>query len=141
MNTSFIVIGITMAAGAVLARNAFTPGWRRHVAVALFVAAGVGVILVGIYPENENESLHTWGAAVNFLTGNTALILFGLSTPRSVFRWFSVAAGVAGLAATVLFANGLHLGLGPGGIERVAAYTTAGWQIAAGVLAWRTSPK
>lgn len=137
MNASFIVVGITMAVGAVLSRNAFRPGWLTWVAVLLFVAAGIGVILVGIYPENESESLHTWGAAMNFLSGNTALILFGLAWPRGAFRWFSVGAGLAGLAATVLFANGHHLGLGPGGIERVAAYTTASWQIVAGTVLMR----
>src|SRR5262245_91384 len=39
MNASFMLVGITMAAGAVLARSAFKTGWRRSLAVALFVAA------------------------------------------------------------------------------------------------------
>ena len=29
MNASFILVGMTMAAGAILARGAFTAGWRR----------------------------------------------------------------------------------------------------------------
>jgi hypothetical protein len=29
------------------------------------------------------------------------------------------------------------LGLGPGGIERFAAYTTTTWQIVAGLVVWR----
>src|SRR6185436_952573 len=52
MNTSFIIVGITMAAGAILTRGAFKAGWRRTFAVALFVAAGIGVLMVGVYPEN-----------------------------------------------------------------------------------------
>ena len=67
MNASFVLVGITMAAGAVLARRAFTSGARRALAVTLFVAAGVGVMMVGIYPENENITLHSIGAGVNFL--------------------------------------------------------------------------
>jgi hypothetical membrane protein len=145
MNLSFITVGITMAAGAILARGAFIPGWRRALAVALFVAAGAGVLLVGVYPENENLTIHSIGAGINFIAGNMALILFGLAAPsvpsRGWFRWFSITAGVMGLAATALFAFRLDLGLGSGGIERVAAYTTATWQIVAGlVVAQQAAP-
>ena len=141
MNASFITVGITMAAGAILSRGAFKAGWRRSLAVALFVAAGVGVLLVGVYPENENITNHSIGAGVNFIGGNIALLLFGLSAaskrwPRS-FASFSVAAGIAGLAATLLFVSRHDLGLGLGAIERVAAYTTTTWQIIAGLMVWR----
>jgi hypothetical membrane protein len=141
MNASFIIVGITMAAGAVLARGAFRAGWRRDLAIALFVAAGIGVLLVGVFPDNENSTNHAVGAGVNFIAGNAALILFGLALPPSAstrwFVWFSVFAGAAGLVATVLFALRHDLGLGAGGIERVAAYTTATWQIVAGLVILR----
>src|SRR4051812_402556 len=48
MNTSFIVLGLTMGAGAILARDGFRAGWRRSLAIALFIAAGAGVAMVGI---------------------------------------------------------------------------------------------
>jgi hypothetical membrane protein len=141
MNASFIIVGITMAAGAVLARRFFNVGWRRNVAAALFVAAGVGVFMVGIYPENEHSGNHTIGAGINFVGGNIALILFGRAAPsapsRLLFMWFSIIAGIAGLAATVLFVSRYDLGLGIGGIERIAAYTTTTWQIVAGLIMLR----
>jgi hypothetical membrane protein len=141
MNASFITVGLTMAAGALLTRRAYRPGWRRSLAAALFVAAGAGVILVGLYPENENASTHLMGAAVNFVGGNTALLLYGLALPESDrsrwLRWFSVGAGFAGLLATMLIASHRDVGLGAGSIERVAAYTTASWQIVAGLVIWR----
>ncbi len=141
MNASFIVIGITMAAGAILTRSAFKAGWQRRLAVPLFVAAGLGVLMVGVYPENENATSHAIGAGINFIGGNTALILFGLAVPsapsRPRFIRFSIAAGLVGLVSTALFASRHDLGLGMGGIERLAAYTTAGWQIVAGLLVWR----
>ncbi len=141
MNASFIVVGITMAAGAILARGAFMAGWRRGLAVVLFVAAGVGVVMVGIYPENENITAHVVGAGINFLGGNAALVLFGLSLPptpaRPSFTWFSITVGVVGLVATVLFVSRYDLGLGTGGVERVAAYTTTTWQIVAGLVLLR----
>ena len=143
MNASFILVGITMAAGAILARSAFKAGWRRNLAVALFVAAGVGVLLVGVFPENENITNHSIGAGINFIGGNMALILFGLAVPspphRLQFAWFSITAGVVGLISTVLFVARYDVGLGPGGIERVAAYTTTTWQIVAGLILLRPS--
>lgn len=141
MNASFIIVDITMAAGAILARDAFTPGWRRSLAVALFVVAGVGVLMVGVYPENENITNHSIGAGVNFIGGNIALILFGLAVPstpsRPGFVWFSITAGIVGLVSTGLFVSRHDLGFGPGGIERFAAYTTSTWQIVAGRFVWQ----
>ena len=138
MNASFVIVGITMAAGALLTRRAFRSGWQGSLAAVLFVAAGIGVILVGLYPENENATTHLAGAAVNFVAGNTALMLFGFalpaSSPRRWLRWFSIAAGFAGLLATMLIASHRDLGLGPGTIERCAAYTTSSWQIVAGLV-------
>jgi hypothetical membrane protein len=141
MNASFIAIGITMAIGAILARTAFEAGWSRRIAVALFVAAGAGVVMVGVYPENENITNHSFGAGVNFIAGNAALILFGLAVPsaprQAPFVWFSIMAGVVGLVATGLFVSRHDLGLGPGGIERFAAYTITIWQIIAGLVVLR----
>jgi hypothetical membrane protein len=137
MNLSFVIVGVTMAAGALLTRRAFTPGWPSGLAVWLFVAAGAGVVLVGLCPENENATTHVFGAGVNLVAGNTALILFGLAVPqaprRSWLRSFSVAAGLIGLIATILIALHHDVGLGVGTIERVAAYTISLWQIVAGL--------
>jgi hypothetical protein len=70
-----------------------------------------------------------------------ALMLFGLAVPsapsRTQFKWFSVTTGFVGLVSTVLFVSRHDLGLGPGGIERVAAYTTTTWQIVAGLILWQ----
>jgi hypothetical membrane protein len=134
MNASFVLVGVTMATGAVLARRGFIAGWRRRIAVALFVAAGIGVAMVGVYPENEQAGRHLAGAAINFACGNAALVLFGLAADSRIrpFGAGSIAAGVAGLTAAALLALNVDLGLGRGGMERIAAYTTATWQIAAG---------
>jgi hypothetical membrane protein len=70
-----------------------------------------------------------------------ALVLFGLAVPstsiRPLFIWFSITAGIMGLVSTALFVVRQDLGLGPGGIERLAAYTTATWQIVAGLVVLR----
>jgi hypothetical membrane protein len=141
MNASFIVIGVTMSAGALLTRAVFTPGRARAVAVVLFLVGGVGVVLVGAYPENESELLHGAGAAANLFGANVALILFGLALPRrsgrTVLGVVSIALGVLGLMAACLFVIGEYQGLGVGGMERVAIYPITIWQIAAGLSLMR----
>jgi hypothetical membrane protein len=137
MNVSFMVLGITMIIGAVLTRDTFPPGWVRELAVVLFSLAGIGVFIVGIYPENTNNARHVLGAGLNFVSGNIALIVFGLAlaqrpTHRRLMR-LSVFAGVLGMLATLLFVSGNYLGIGLGGMERVAAYPMTVWQIVAGV--------
>lgn len=139
MNASFIAIGITMALGGLLAREAFVPGWRRALAVGFFCLAGAGVVLVGANPENQWTEAHAFGAGLNFLFGNVALVLFGLALPasRRALSRLSVVSGVVGLAGTVLFVAGIYLGLGVGGMERVAAYPMSTWQVMAGIALWR----
>lgn len=140
MNASFILLGITMGAGGLLTRQAF-----RHTGLAIaarifFVLAGAGVALVGRFPENVNITLHAAGAGVNFGLGNAALVLFGLTLAPDLgraWRWLGIAAGCVGLAGTALFVSGAYLGLGPGGMERVAAYPMPLWQIAMGLMLLR----
>jgi hypothetical membrane protein len=142
MNTSFIVLGVTMILGALLTRAAFPPGWVRTLAAALFIAAGVGVIVVGLYPENTDNARHVLGAGLNFVAGNIAMIVFGLALAQHPavhrpLRIISLVAGTLGLLGTGLFVSGIYLGLGLGGMERVAAYPMSVWQIVAGVALLR----
>jgi hypothetical membrane protein len=141
MNASFVTIGVTMALGALLTRSAFRRGWSRELAIVLFVLAGAGVGLVGAYPENEDDARHVLGAGINFICGNAALVLFGVSfeSPARIsgVKVFSVTAGLLGAAGVVLFVTDAYLGLGPGGMERVAAYPMAVWQIVAGLALMR----
>jgi hypothetical membrane protein len=141
MNASFVTIGFTMAMGGILARDAFVPGARRTMAILLFCAAGAGVVLVGLFPENTASAVHVAGAAVNFLAGNVALICFGLALParRPRLSQFSVVAGALGVVSTVLVGTGHDAGLGHGTIERLAAYPIAIWQIVAGAALGNSS--
>jgi hypothetical membrane protein len=142
MNTSFIVLGVTMILGTVLTRTAFPAGWVRTLAAALFIAAGVGVIVVGIYPENTDNTRHVLGAGLHFAAGNIAMIVFGLALAQrpATHRTLcvvSIIAGTVGLLGTLLFVSGNYLGLGLGGMERVAAYPMTIWQMVAGVALLR----
>jgi hypothetical membrane protein len=137
MNTSFMVLGVTMMVGAFFTRRAFPDGWVATLAAVLFSLAGIGVFVVGVYPENTDNARHVLGAGLNFTAGNIAMIVFGLALAQRPaaypsLRRFSLFSGALGLAATLLFTSGHYLGIGLGGMERVAAYPMTVWQIVAG---------
>lgn len=134
MNLAFIALGLLMVAGAPLIHQEFR---ERRLAVVGFggmAIAGIGTMLVGMAPENVNHTFHVAGAAGPFLVGNVALIVLSctLALPMSVRALTGIAGGV-GLAGLALFALGVDLGLGQGGMERVAAYPQTIWLIIFGV--------
>ena len=85
--------------------------------------SGVGVIMVGLFPENSIPALHGIGAAIPFVLGNAALLILALSFEvPAVLRVYSFLSGVLALLGLVAYASNHYLGLGEGGIERVVAY-------------------
>jgi hypothetical membrane protein len=138
MNLSFVLLGVQILAGALLARNAFARGGLRAASIWLLAIAGIGAALVGFYPENVENAIHRFGAGANFVCGNLAICLLGIAVARARggagVALFSIASGLAGLAATYLLVTDVYLGLGVGGMERVAAYALPIWMIAIGVV-------
>ncbi len=135
MNISFSLQGVIILSGAILARPLMR-SWRTGpVVFSLFVLTAFGMIGVGAFPENVYNDAHVIAAGIQFVTGNTALIIIGLSGKYNLGRvWYalSIVLGVTGLISTALFASGYGLGLGVGGMERVAAYTFPIWLMGAG---------
>jgi hypothetical membrane protein len=126
MNAAFVACGLLFAAGAVLLRR-FGPG---RTAPALLLAASAGWVIVGLAPADVNENLHVLaGVPLIFVAGNAVLLL---SRHRA-----GVVLGVVGLTAMVLHLSGHFLGLGIGGMERVAAFPLPLWLAATAVLRWR----
>jgi hypothetical membrane protein len=141
MNASFVVTGLLTIAGAVALRRLWPQGRLASAALVLWIVTGLGKITVGLVPENTNISLHLL-AAFNIPVGCAAILLLSLAvrgTSRAVSIAGLAAAGV-GLAGTVLstagqFAGALYLGLGAGGMERVADYPGSLWVLMIGILA------
>jgi len=96
--------------------------------------AGIGTILVGLFAENTIASHHVFGAALPFVIGNLALLVLGLSLdlPKA-FRYYTLISGVLSLSAFLLFITHHYLGIGIGGMERLAAHPQTIWLIAFGV--------
>jgi hypothetical membrane protein len=123
MNGSFVLQGMLIAAGALLLGPGLS-GTGGRLARALLVLAGMGVLLVGVFPADGNATAHLVGAGVHLVAGGIGLIALAYGVrPRSEALGTTLAVlGMVGVMATVFFAAAVFLGLGEGGMERVAAY-------------------
>jgi hypothetical membrane protein len=125
MNGSFVLQGLLIFFGAVLLHRLLP-----RIAVILLAISGLGVLVVGLVPEDTNARLHLQGAAAHFLGGNIAIILLA----KRWRSWITFAAGSIGLLATLALA---FRGMGPdiGTVERLAAYplplilSWSGWKM------------
>ena len=123
MNTSFVVLGITMMLGSVLVSRNSVNGRASKAGFAAMAISGAGVIMVGFFPENSVSALHGLGAAIPFMLGNASLIILALSLKMpALLRLYFFLSGVIALLGLAAYASSHDLGLGEGGIERVVAY-------------------
>ena len=133
MNASFISLGMAMLIGSVLISQEFRGRRGRGLGFDGMAIAGVGTLLVGLFPENTIGLLHTTGALLAFLIGNLAIVAFGLylDLPKS-FRRYTLTSGIVSLTALTLLLTNHRLGLGFGGMERLTGYPQTVWLIAFG---------
>jgi hypothetical membrane protein len=133
MNASFILLGVTMFAGASLMYHEFHSSRANAIGFGAMALAGLGTVLVGAFPENTIGGLHILGASLPFLVGNGGMIILsqGLTIPRAL-RVYTLLSGIIGLVGLVLFMMNHYLGLGTGGMERVTAYPQTVWLIVFG---------
>jgi hypothetical membrane protein len=148
MNGSFILQGFLIFFGAVLVRRTFPSHLPDRVVLFLLTVAGVGVLLVGLFPEDANFRLHLLGAAAHFLGGNIAMTLLGLVMIRRTVcapldtrakGWLTLVAGSTGLLATLALslrgtASWAATGWEVGAVERLAAYPLPLWLTWTGFL-------
>jgi hypothetical membrane protein len=136
MNLSFILLGVAIVLGATLLKPELPVGLARGVGLALLALAGPGIIAVGLFPEDVNLQVHKAGAAVQFISGNLGLVVLGIAMVRRqrglMLPGYSITSGGIGLAATGLFVWERYLGLGVGGMERLAVYPLPIWLIVVG---------
>ncbi|WP_369208387.1 DUF998 domain-containing protein [Streptomyces sp. PU-14G] len=137
MNVSFVALGVLFVVGAALIGGVL---WRsgRATAVArlLLAGAGVGFVLAGLAPADVNENQHVLGALFIMAAGNIGLVVAGFCLAEQVpttLRWGTSLLGVTALTAFGLFLSHHYLGLGMGGMERVAALPLLFWALAVGV--------
>ncbi len=129
MNGSFVLQGLLISVGAILMRRLFPAKWSYQVALMLFLVSGLGVLVLGLVPEDRVAEVHRLGAQVHLLAGNLGMILMGLAmiagTARRRFRGaITLLAGLLGLTALTLLALGEK---DVGTFERLSAYPLTLW--------------
>ncbi|MFD8980187.1 DUF998 domain-containing protein [Streptomyces sp. NPDC059564] len=138
MNASFAVEGILFAIGVVLLSRIAT-GRARRLFVALAVAHGVGMVLVGVFHGSADGPrvglvVHVVAAAVGILCANLVAIMAGalrsLGLPPA-YRVFSVAVGSLGLLSEVFVGASASTA---GVFERGGVYSWLLWSLVTGVL-------
>ncbi|MGG2465120.1 DUF998 domain-containing protein [Streptomyces sp. RGM 3693] len=137
MNVSFITLGVLLVVGAALTGGVL---WRSGPAAAvarlLLAGAGVGFVLAGLAPADVNENQHALGALLVMAAGNIGLVMAGFGLAERVpaqLRWGTSLLGITAVTAFGLFLSRHYLGLGMGGMERVAAFPLLFWALIVGV--------
>jgi hypothetical membrane protein len=133
MNGAFVLGGALTLAGALLVRPHWPVSGRTALGLLAVGAAGVGAVVIGLAPADQNLPVHAIGALLQ-VPGAAGPLLLASVTPRGAERRFSLAVGVIGTAASVLFLTGIHLGIGPGGMERLAFEPLTAWTGALGAV-------
>jgi hypothetical membrane protein len=134
MNASFITLGITMSVGSVLILREFGRSRGAAAGLAAMAISGLGVMMIGAFPENSVPAAHGTGAGVTFVVGNAGIIIAGRFLIRPApLRLYSYLSGFIALIALGCFVSGQYLGLGEGGMERVVAYPQTAWLIVIGL--------
>jgi len=106
--------------------------------MCLLMVCGVGVVVVGLVPEDVNSGAASHRGGVTFSRGRHGNDGGRVQLRRWFGCWFgsiSAAAGVAVVVATVALGEGGGAWVeevGAGTVERVAAYGIAGWMVAVG---------
>ncbi len=143
----FLLLGLIMVIGSALLYHEFTERVPRERRAAMFgfglmALGGLGSILVGFFPENENRTMHIIGAFLAIAVGNVAILVLGsvLTLPESMRRSMLTFSSLA-LAALLCFASHRFFGIGRGTMERIAAYPVTIWLITFGLYIWRFNPK
>lgn len=142
MNSTFVATGLrALLAGLVLAP--FVPRRARRTVLALVLAHGVGLVVVGLFPTgmpSARATVHGAGAVLTIVGGALLLVALALSLSR---RHGPLALATTVLALTALGGTvcmALQIG-GVGLTERIAVYPVVVWQVLAGVAVLVRRPR
>lgn len=138
-NDSIIVLGVLAFLGTLFAWGGFPRGGSRVVGLFFLLIASIAAVLVGLYPENVNSSVHDLVSLVVFLAGGLALVVLstgmGERTLWNGYRGFSLILGLVTLVSLAYYAptQELNTTWDPGLIERLIVYPILLWGFVAGI--------
>jgi hypothetical membrane protein len=140
-NIGVILIGCLVGAGVVLARTAWGRGGRANLARSCILLAAAGYVLVGVFPADVNLGMHLLAALLVMPIANIGLLASGFVRRDAALwkaRWTSRALGAAAFIASYWHFAGPWLGIGKGGMERIAVFTLLFWLGGIGVFLLHT---
>jgi len=122
-NSSVFLLGVLAVSGVYFIQKTFS----FKLFSILAAIAGIGAMGVGLFPEDAGM-IHTVFSLITFLfAGISAIASYKLEKPP--LSYLSIILGTMSLAALVLFASGIYLGLEKGGMERMIAYPALLWMV------------
>ncbi|MGA5310419.1 DUF998 domain-containing protein [Micromonospora taraxaci] len=137
MNAATLTTAVLLAVGILLTWRLLGRGGVVRSAQTLLLLAACGYALVALYPADVDENLHVLGAFLIMGLGNVGLLLAGFApgiTPLGRWRRLTLTAGIIAVAGTALFFAQQGVGIGVGGMERVAVLPFPLWACCLGVL-------
>ncbi|WP_046563420.1 DUF998 domain-containing protein [Micromonospora sp. HK10] len=147
-NIGMMAVGFLLGAGVVLAGSVWGRGGRATLARTGILLAAAGYVLVGIFPADVNLGMHLLAALLVMPVGNIAMFISGFMRGDAVMwrvRWVARALGAAAFVASYLHVAGPWLGIGKGGMERIAVFTLPVWLGGLGVCllstAWKSGTR
>ncbi|MEM2069585.1 MAG: DUF998 domain-containing protein [Nitrososphaerota archaeon] len=123
-NNSIEFLGILVVISSILLYREYK---SRLLSILLFLT-GFGATGVGVFPEGSPYELHTIMSATTFIFAGISAIAVYRFTPKPI-SLISVVLGIISLTALSLFAFGIYLGLGHGGMERMIVYPVFSWAL------------
>jgi hypothetical membrane protein len=136
-DVSIVVFGLLLILGIILVRTAFPARTTRTVGLGLLVAASLGAIGVGLFPETYILEAHVISAAIAFVGGGIALLVLGVAMFRDTrwdgYRAYTMLSGLVGLIAFALFEAKTYGPLGVGGMERLIVAPILLWSVVVGI--------
>ncbi|MHA4950041.1 DUF998 domain-containing protein [Micromonospora sp. SD19] len=136
MNTATLATAVLLAVGLLLTWRILGRGPVVRSAQTLLLLAAGGYALAAGYPADVDENLHVLGAFLIMGLGNVGLLLAGFApsgTTLGRYRRLTLTAGLIALVGTALFAAQQGLGIGVGGMERIAVLPFPLWACCLGV--------
>lgn len=143
MNAAFVLTALLLLAGLLLTWRTLGSGRAVRTGQCLMLLWPVGLGLAGFFPADTHENLHFLAAMLIFGPGNAALLVAAFArreTRLSRLRPITLASGLLAVAGSVLFLTQQTPAIGPGGMERVAAFTFPVWAFSVAVHILTTHP-
>lgn len=129
MNASIALNGVLVPLGVLLTRSWWPSSRLLRSGLLMIALTGPGHFLVALFPSDTAPLGHLIGAGSILVLGNPGMVIAGMALwpERRGQSIASFSLGLTGIVGTILFLYLIDLGIGLGGMERVAFYPLTLW--------------